>query len=229
MKWRWHPGHSTERVVVSQDVEIKKGRAKKVPMVMKAKIFLTVAKAVDNEGASFAEGFTGHSNWEWKPEEDAISVESGSSADHDSSSSNESPASSADGNSSSSPSSSSSSTSSSGVEVLPKTKAMPGKGTKRPITTPKQSAKKRCPVTTSGWKKCAELHAYTCYKQIPPPPPTPPRSPSPSIVVACTLGLEGPHNGAGREAWPAMALPASLLASADQYSHTHTPSLMPSP
>ena len=111
-------------------------------MVMKPKITLTVAHAVDNEGASFSEASLGRSDWEWKPEEDASFAESGSSADHDSSSHNESSASSEEGNSSSSSSSSSSSTSSSGMEVVPKKKAMPGKGTKRPITTPKQSAKK---------------------------------------------------------------------------------------
>ena len=141
----------TEWVVVSQEKE--KGRAKKIPMVMKHKITLKVAKAVDNEGASFFEASPGSSDWEWKPEEDATSLGSGSSADHDLSNGNESSASSEDGNSYSSSSSSSSSTSSSGVEVLPKKKAVPGKGTKRPITTPKQSAKKRCTVKTSGRKK----------------------------------------------------------------------------
>ena len=80
-------------------------------------------------------------------------MESGSSADHDLSSGNESSASSEDGNNSSSSSSSSSSTSSSGMEVLPKKKAVRGKGTKRPITTPKQSARKRCTVKTSREKK----------------------------------------------------------------------------
>ena len=120
-------------------------------MVMKPKITLKVAKAVDNETASFSEASLGRSDWEWKPEEDASSVESGSSAEHDSSNGNESSATSEDGNSSSS-SSSSSSTSSSGVEVLPQKTAVPGKGTKRPITTTKQSAKKRCTVKTS-WRK----------------------------------------------------------------------------
>ena len=67
----------------------KRGRAKKIPMVMKPKITLKVAKAVDNESASFSEASLGRSDWEWKPEEDASSVESGSSADHDSSSGNE--------------------------------------------------------------------------------------------------------------------------------------------
>ena len=86
---------------------------------MKPKITLKVAKAVDNESTSFSESFLGRSDWEWKPEEDATSVESGSSADHDSSSGNESSTTSEDGNSSSSSSSSSSSTSSSGLEVLP--------------------------------------------------------------------------------------------------------------
>ena len=122
-------------------------------MVMKPKITLKVAQAVHNEGASFSEASLGHSDWEWKLEEDASSAECGSSADHDSSTGNESSASSEDGNSSSSSSSSSSSTSFCGVEVLPKTKAVPGKGTKRPITTPKQSAKKRPTVKTSGRKK----------------------------------------------------------------------------
>ena len=111
-------------------------------MVMKPKITLKVALAVDNEGASFSKAYPGRSDGEWKPEEDASSAESGSSADHDSSSGNESSASSKNSNSSSSSSSSSSSTSSSVVEVLPKKKAVPGKGTKRPIITSKQSAKK---------------------------------------------------------------------------------------
>ena len=122
-------------------------------MVMKPKITLKVAKGFNNESASFSEASLPRSDWEWKPEEDASSVESGSSADHDSSSGNESSATSGDGNSSSSSSSSSSSTPSSGVEVLPQKKAVPGKGTKRPITTPKQSAKKRCTVKTSRRKK----------------------------------------------------------------------------
>ena len=51
----------TEWVVVSQDDEKKKGRAKKVPMVKKPKITLKVAKAVDNESASFSEASLGHS------------------------------------------------------------------------------------------------------------------------------------------------------------------------
>ena len=72
------------------------------------------------------------------------------------------------------------------------------------------------------------MHTHVTNGYIP-QPPTPPRSPSSSLVVACTLGLEGPHNGAGREAWPTKALRASRVASADQYSHTHTPSFMPSP
>ena len=74
-----------EWVVVSQDDEKKRGEPKKIPMVMKPKITLKVAKAVDNESASFSEASLGRSDWEWKPEEDASSVESGSSADHDSS------------------------------------------------------------------------------------------------------------------------------------------------
>ena len=93
-------------------------------MVMKPKIILKVAQAVDNEGASLSEASLGCSDWEWKLEEDASSAEFGSSVDHDSSSGNESSASSEDGNSSSSSSSSSSSTSSSGVEVLLKKKAV---------------------------------------------------------------------------------------------------------
>ena len=104
----------TEWVVVGQDDEKKKGRAKKIPIVMKPKITLKVAKAVDNESASFSEASLGRSDWDWKPEEDASSVESRSYADNDSSSGNESAATSEDGNSSSSSSSSSSSTSSSG-------------------------------------------------------------------------------------------------------------------
>ena len=109
----------TEWVVVSQDDEKRKGRAKKIPMVMKPKITLKVEKAVDSESASFSEASLGRSDWEWKPEEAASSVEYGSSADHDSSIRNESPATFEDGSSSSSSSSCSSSTSSSGVEVLP--------------------------------------------------------------------------------------------------------------
>ena len=143
----------TEWVVVSQEDEKKGGRAKKIPMVMKPKITLKVAKAVDNKSASFSEASLGRSDREWKPKDHASSVEFGSSADHDSSSGDESSATFEDGNSSSSPSSSSSSTSSSGVEVVPQTKVVPGKGTKRPITTPKQSAKKRCTVKTSRRKK----------------------------------------------------------------------------
>ena len=143
----------TEWVVVSQDDEKKRGQAKKIPMVMKPKITLKVAQAVGNEGAPFSEASLGRSDWEWKPEEDASSTEFGSSADHDWFSGNESSASSEDGDSSSSSSSSSSSTSSSVVEVLPKKKAVPGKGTKQPITTPKQSARKQHTVKMSGRKK----------------------------------------------------------------------------
>ena len=143
----------TEWVVVGRDDETKKGASQKIPMVMKPKITLKVAKAVDNESASFSEASLGRSDWEWKSEEDASFVESGSSVDHDSYSGNESSATSKDGKSSSSSSSFSSCTSSSGVEVLPQKKVLPGKGTKGPITTTKQSAKKRCMVKTSGWKK----------------------------------------------------------------------------
>ena len=64
----------TEWVAVSQDDEKKKGRAKKIPMVMKPKITLKVAKVADNESASFSEASLGRSDWEWKPEEDASSV-----------------------------------------------------------------------------------------------------------------------------------------------------------
>ena len=119
-------------------------------MVLKPKITLKVAKAVNNESASFSEASLGRSDGEWKPEEDATPVEYGSPSHHDASGGNES---SEDGNSSSSSSSSSSSTSSSGVEVLPEKKVVPGKGTKRAITAPKQSAKKCCTVKTSGRKK----------------------------------------------------------------------------
>ena len=59
-------------------------------MVMKPKITLKVAKAVENESASFSEASLGRSDWEWKQEEDASFVECGSSADHHSSSGNES-------------------------------------------------------------------------------------------------------------------------------------------
>ena len=121
-------------------------------MLMKPKITLKVAQAVDNEGASSSEPSLGRLDWEWKLVEDASTVQSGSSADQDSSSGNESSASSRDGNSSSSSSSSSSSTFSSGVEVAQK-KVVPGKDTKRPITTPKQSAPKQHTVKTSGCKK----------------------------------------------------------------------------
>ena len=125
---------------------------------------------------------------------------SGSLADKYLSSGNENFAPFQDRNSSSSSSSSSSATCSSGVEFLLKKEVVPYKGTKRPITAPKQSAKKRSMVKTLGRKKQAELHAHTRHKLIPPPPPIPPTSPSPSPIVPCTLGLEGPHNGAGREA-----------------------------
>ena len=94
--------HLTEWVVVGQDDEKKKGRAKKVPMVMKPKITLKVPKAADNESASFSEASLGRSDWEWKPEEGASSVESPSSADDDSTGGNESYATYEDGNSSSS-------------------------------------------------------------------------------------------------------------------------------
>ena len=125
-----------EWVVVTLHDENNKWGSKKIAMVMKPKIALKVALVVDNEGASFSEAPLGRSDWECKPEEDARSAESAFSGDHDSSSSIESSESSEDGNSSFSSSSSSSSTSSSGVEVLPKTKGVPGKGTKRPIITP---------------------------------------------------------------------------------------------
>ena len=122
-------------------------------MVMKPNITLKVAKVVNNESASFSEASLGPSDREWKPKEDASCVESGFSTDHDSSSGNEGSATSEDGNSSSSFSFFSPSTSSSGVEVLPQKKAVPGKGTKRPITTPKQSAKKRSTMKTARRKK----------------------------------------------------------------------------
>ena len=57
----------TEWVVVSQDDEKKRRRAKKIPMVMKPKITLKVANTVDNERASFYEASLGRSDWEWKP------------------------------------------------------------------------------------------------------------------------------------------------------------------
>ena len=120
---------------------------------MKPKITLKVAKAVDNKSASFSEASLARSDWDWKPEEDATSVESKSYADNHSSSGNESSATFEDGNGSSSSSSSSSSTSFFGVEVLPQKKAVPGKGTKRPITATKQNAKKRCTVKMLGRKK----------------------------------------------------------------------------
>ena len=143
----------TEWVVVSQEDERKKGASQKNPHGDEAQDHLKVAKAIDNESASFCEASLGRYDWEWKPEEDASVVESGSSAGNDSSSGNKSSASSEDGNSSCSSSYSSSSTSSSGAEVLPQKKVVPSKGTKRPITTTKQSAKKRCTAKTSGQKK----------------------------------------------------------------------------
>ena len=142
-----------EWVVVGRDDEDKKGQAKEVPVLMKPKITLKVAHAVGSEGASSIEASLGRSDWEWKPEEDASFAESRSAADPDSSSGNKSSACSEDANSSSSSSSSSSSTSSSGVEVLPKRKAVNAKGTKQPITTPMHRAKKRYTVKTSGRKK----------------------------------------------------------------------------
>ena len=68
----------TECVVDRQDDQKKKGRAKKNPMAMKPNIMLKVAKAVGNQSASFYEASRGRSHCEWKPEEDASSVESGS-------------------------------------------------------------------------------------------------------------------------------------------------------
>ena len=62
----------TEWVVVSQDEEKKKGRAKQLAMAMKPKITLKVAQAVDNE--SFSKATLGRSDWEWKPEEHASSA-----------------------------------------------------------------------------------------------------------------------------------------------------------
>ena len=112
----------TSHSLSSQDDEKKRGQAKKIPMVMKPKITLKVAKVVDNESASFSEASLGRSDWEWKPEEDASSVESGSSVEHDSSNGNESSATSL-------------------VQLG------------RPITTTKQSVKKRCTLKTSGRKK----------------------------------------------------------------------------
>ena len=68
-----------EWVVASRDDENKKGRAKKIPVLMKPKITLKVAHAVDSE-ASYIEASLGHLDWEWKPEEDASSAESGCAA-----------------------------------------------------------------------------------------------------------------------------------------------------
>ena len=132
----------------------KKGAIqKKIPLLTNPRIILKVAQAVDNEGASSSEASLACSDWEWKPEEHASSAGFGSSRDQDSTNGNESSACSEDGDSSSSSSPSSSSTSSSGMEVLPEKKAAPCKGTKRPITTPKQSAKKRHMVKMLGCKK----------------------------------------------------------------------------
>ena len=110
---------------------------------------LKVAQAVENEGASFSKASRGRLDWQWKPEEDAGFAESGSLAYQYSASGNES---SEDRKRSSSSPFPSSSTSSSGVEVPLKKKVLPGKGTKRPITTLKQSAKKRCTVKTARRK-----------------------------------------------------------------------------
>ena len=206
----------------------KRGQAKKIPMLMKPNITLEVAQAVGNDGASFFEASLGRSDWEWKPEEDASSAESGSSADQNSSSGNESSASSKDG------SLSSSSFSSSSIY------SFRGGGCPQKASCARQGHKAahhhsqiKCSEATHGEDvRAEEVGGATCThttQSIPPPPPTPPRSPSPSLVLACTLGLEGPHNGAGRKAWPAIALRASGVASADQYSHAHTPSFMPSP
>ena len=70
-----------ERVVVSRDDAKTKERAKKILVVMKPKITLRVAKAVDSEGTFYSEDSLGRSDWEWKLEEDASSAESGSAAD----------------------------------------------------------------------------------------------------------------------------------------------------
>ena len=67
---RCHPSLSpntvdvTAWVIASQDDEKKKGRAKKISMVMKPKITLKAARPLDNEGASFSEACVGRSNWQ---------------------------------------------------------------------------------------------------------------------------------------------------------------------
>ena len=63
---------------------------------MKPKITLKVAQAVDRQATSYSEALLGRSNWEWKPEEDAISAESRSAANCVSSSGSESSSSSKD-------------------------------------------------------------------------------------------------------------------------------------
>ena len=135
-----------EWVAVSQDDENKKKGAKKLPGLMRPKITLKGAQAVDNGGASYSEASLGPRDWEWRPEEDASSTESGSAADLDSSSGDESSASLEDGNSSLS-------SSSSGVELFPKREAVKAKGTKRSITTPMHNAKTQYTVKTPGRKK----------------------------------------------------------------------------
>ena len=83
-------------------------RAKRIPVVMRSKITLKVAHAVDSEDTSYSEASLGRADWECKPEEDSRSAESGS----DASSGNECSASSKDAITSSSSSSASSSSSS---------------------------------------------------------------------------------------------------------------------
>ena len=75
----------------------KRSVPKKVPAVMKPKISLKVAQAVDSKATSYSEASLGRSDWEWKPEEDASSA-----ADSDLSSGSETSACSKDANTSSS-------------------------------------------------------------------------------------------------------------------------------
>ena len=58
----------TEWVVDGRDDAKKKERAKKLPVVMKPKITLKVAQAVDSKATSYCEASLGRSHWEWKPE-----------------------------------------------------------------------------------------------------------------------------------------------------------------
>ena len=66
-----------EWVIASRDDAKKKERAKRIPVVMKPKITLKVAHAVDSQATSYSEASLSRSDWEWKPKEDSSSAESG--------------------------------------------------------------------------------------------------------------------------------------------------------